>query len=270
MTDNRLFLIDALALIYRSYNICRSKPFNSTQELEEGTLNGFFGTIETILQTQKPSHLAVVFDIKKPTFRHELYAKYKAHRRAMPAEIAKAVIKIKESLQNSGIATLELEGYEADDIIGTLAKQLANNHFKVYIVSPDKDFMQLVDKNIFIYRQKKTGKEARIIDLREVCNTWMVKDPTQLIDIFTFAGDDSDNIPGIPGMGKRLVKKLLSQYGSIDAMFNNLDKMNEKQRQLFQEHKADILLSRKLVTIDIHVPIVVNSDNLLVKGIKKT
>jgi DNA polymerase-1 len=268
MTENRLFLIDALALIYRSFNNVRTKSINDSKKIEEATVSGFFEILNNILQTQKPSHFAIAFDIKKPTFRHELYPKYKAHRKAMPIEIANAVIEIKRILQLSNIRHLELEGYEADDIIGTVAKHAEKEGFKVYLVSPDKDFFQLVDDAISIYKLKKSGKEARVIDVTEVRNMYSIADPSQLIDLFAFSGDDSDNIPSVHGFGKRCVKKLLSEFGSIDAMYSNLDKMTAKQSEMLLSQKDNLMLSKKLVTIDIHVPIDFNMDSFQVKNFK--
>jgi DNA polymerase I len=264
MPDNKLFLIDALAYIYRSYEIARSKGVLDNKLLENEICVLFYGMLTEIIKKEIPSHFAVVFDVKKPTFRHLLYAKYKANRKNRPEAIVKAIDKIKTGLSEQGIIAIEKEGYEADDLIGTLAKRFGSNKMKVYIVSPDKDFMQLVDENIFIYKMKKNGKIPRIIDAREIRNTWLVCEPVQLIDIFTFAGDETDHIPGIHGFGKRIVKQLLGQFGNIDGMYANLDKIPLKYRELLITKKEDILLSKKLITIDLQVPLEISLDELKV------
>lgn len=265
MVEKRLFLIDALALIYRSYQHSVTKNISNFTELSESTVYGFFEMLFNIRRMQNPSHLAVVFDVKKPTFRHVLYPKYKAHRRSMPPEIAKAIEYIKIALQCFDIQSIELEGFEADDIIGTLAKKAAKENYCVFMVTPDKDFYQLVDDSIFIYKLKKTGKDARIIDVTEVRNMYAVSNPSHLIDLFAFSGDRSDNIPAVNGFGKRGVKMLLSEYGNIDGMYKNLDKMSEKNREMLLNQKDAIMLSRKLVAIDVNVPVDIQLANLNLK-----
>ena len=218
--------------------------------------------LHNVIVIEKPTHLAVVFDIKSPTFRHALYPKYKAHRRAMPSDIAKAVDIIKNELSRTQIQSLEFEGYEADDIIGTLAKSYHYTKFKIFIVSYDKDFYQLVDEHIFIYKLKRTGKESKTIGLREVCNMYSVADPAQLIDLFTFTGDQSDNIPTVPGFGKRSVKKLLSEFGNIETMYRNINNMNTHVSKLLQTQKDTILLNKELVTINTDVSIDLPPDTI--------
>lgn len=265
MIEQRLFLLDALSLIYRSYHICRVKNLNISNELSKAITYCFFEMLSNIQKSQKPSHIAVVFDINKPSFRHKLYPKYKAHRKAMPLEIADAIALIKEMLKLVNIQSIELVGFKADDIIGTLAKKALNKKLEVYIVSSDKDFFQLVEDGIYIYKYKKAGKEARIIDITEIRNMYSIKEPLQLIDLFAFVGDKSDNIPGIYGFSKRNVKKLISEYGSIDEIYRNLDKITAKYREMLISREDDIILSKKLITIDTNVPINIEPSNLQVK-----
>ena len=258
---NRLFLIDALALIYHAYR--------NSSERNNSTISGFFAMLERILLTYKPTHIAVAFDIKKPTFRHKLDNKYKANRKKMPVEIQNSLPIIKNLLVLLNIQSIELEGYEADDIIGTLAKKASSENYKVYIVSPDKDFFQLINENTSICKLNKPGKEVKIIGLAEVRNRFTIANTSQIPEIMALCGDKSDNILGIPGLGSRNARKLISQFGTIDEIYNKLETLNAKQKELFFKFRAQVELSKKLVTIDTKIPLSISLESLKIKNYSK-
>jgi DNA polymerase-1 len=258
---NKLFIIDSLALIYHAYKNKRIENFTKNG-LNLSTILGFFEMVAEIIQSQKPTHLALAFDIKKPTFRHKLYNKYKAHRHAMPDEIKNSLPIIKDILGLMNIHFFELEGYEADDIIGTLAKKASLLEYRVYMVTPDKDFFQLIDMNTFICKLNKPGKNHKLIGIGELRNSFSVANAAQIADIMALTGDSSDNIPCIQGIGNRNARKLISQFGTIENIYNNLDLLTPKLREIFITQKETIELLKKLVTIDVNVPIEVNLEDL--------
>jgi DNA polymerase-1 len=219
------------------------------------TVQGFFQMLHNVLHNQQLTHIAVAFDIKKPTFRHVLYNKYKAHRKPMPVEIQNSIPIIKSILKLMNIVSVELEGYEADDIIGTLAKRASAQNFKVIMVTPDKDFYQLIDHNISICKLSKPGKDLKFFGVNEIRNRFSVSNTSQIADIMALCGDPTDNIPGIPGIGNRIARKLISQFGSIEVIYENLNILSSKHRELFINNKEVLELSKKLVTIDTNVPI---------------
>ncbi len=266
MDNNKIFIFDSLAYIYRYYNII---GINNVATANKATaiVNSYIANIKSILLLGKATHVAVVFDIKKPTFRHSLYTNYKANRKGMPPIVANAVTLAKSCLLKLGVTPFELEGFEADDIIGTLANAFSDRGFMVYIVSPDKDFLQLVTDNIVVFRDKKPGKPPRIIDKKAVCNLYGVKNPAQLTDVFALAGDTSDNIKPVSGFSKRVVNRLLSEFGSIDCAYQNIDNANAKLKKLLIDKMDSILLNKKLVTIDVNVPISFNADDLLISNL---
>jgi len=256
MTGNKkLFLLDAYALIYRAYYAFIHNPVITSKGLNTSAIYGFINTLNDIIKNQAPSHIAVVFDPPSPTFRHKMYKEYKANREATPEDIKKSVPYIKEIISAYNIPILEVEGYEADDTIGTIAKKAESQGFKVYMMTPDKDFAQLVSDNIFIYKPGRGGAKAVIWDKEKVREKFMVKRPEQVIEVLALWGDASDNIPGAPGIGEKTSKKLISKYGGIDEIFKNIEQFKGKQKENLIEYREQIELSRKLVEIPLDVPV---------------
>ena len=196
MDDKRLFLLDAYSLIYRSYYAFIRTPMYNSKGVNTSTIFGFLLSLEDIIKNRRPTHIAAVFDSDKPTFRHIMYPHYKENRQSSPEDIRKSIPVIKQTLKLMNIEILECPGYEADDIIGTIAKKASEKDFKIFMVTPDKDFCQLVDKNIFIYKPKKSGNDSEILGLEEVKNKYNIEKAEQVIDILAIWGDASDNVPG--------------------------------------------------------------------------
>jgi len=265
MVEKRLFLFDAMALIYNAYRNYGSLPMYSANGTKTSVVYGFMLELNEIIRLQKPTHIAFAFDVKKPTFRHQLYSKYKAHRQPMPDEIAKSIPIIRKIIDLMHIQTFEMEGFEADDVIGTIAKKAVKSGFKVYLVTPDKDFCQLVENKIFMYKPKKSGKGVRIMGVNEVCSRYSIAEAIQFIDLMALCGDASDNIPGIRGISPKQAHKLISEFGSVENMYNNLDKIGAKHQELLLDKREQLELSKKLVTIDLNVPIIVNLENLCIQ-----
>jgi len=256
MTGNKkLFLLDAYALIYRAYYGFIHNPVITSKGLNTSAIYGFVNTLNDVLKNQVPSHIAVVFDPPSPTFRHKMYKEYKANREATPEDIKKSVPYIKKVISAYNIPILEVEGYEADDTIGTIAKKAEKKGFKVYMMTPDKDFAQLVSDNIFIYKPGRGGAKAVIWDKEKVRENFLVERPEQVIEVLALWGDASDNVPGAPGIGEKTSKKLISKYGGIDEIFKNIEQFKGKQKENLIEYREQIELSRKLIEIPLDVPV---------------
>jgi len=269
MSEKRLFLIDSYAMIYRSYYAFINTPMYSSKGVNTSTVFGFLLALDEILKKQKPTHIAAAFDSSKPTFRHEMYPQYKANRQASPEEIHNSIPIIQKILNLMNIEIFECPGYEADDIIGTIAKKAAQNGFKVFMVTPDKDFCQLVDDNISIYKPRKSGNDAEILGINEVKQKFGINDTNQVIDILALWGDTSDNIPGVPGVGEKTAQKLIAEFSTVENILNNLDKLSVKQQSAFKENIADLNISKKLVTIETSVPLEFIEEKLVLKKIKE-
>lgn len=266
MSEKKLFLLDSYALIYRSYYAFFTNPMYNSKRFNTSTLYGFLLSVDELLRVQKPTHIAAVFDSSHPTFRHEMYPDYKANRDETPEEIKLSVPIIKELLKHLNIQCLEMKGFEADDIVGTLAKNAAKDGYQVYMVTPDKDYGQLVEENIYIYKPKKSGNEAEVLGVKEINEKYGIQNPAQVIDILALWGDTSDNVPGIPGIGEKTASKLIGTYGSIDNLLQNLDKLSPKQRESIQNNLEILERAKKLVTIETQVPIDFNLDSLSIKN----
>ena len=258
----RLFFIDAYALIYRSYFAFIKNPRINSQGLNTSAILGFVNTIEDILKREKPTHLGVAFDPSGPTFRHEAFEAYKAQRESTPEDIRKAVPYIKNILKAYNIPIYEVSGYEADDVIGTLAKQAAKQGFTVYMLTPDKDYGQLVEENIFMYRPKHSGG-YEILGVEEVKAKYGLETQDQVIDLLGLMGDSSDNIPGCKGVGEKTAVQLLQQFGSIENLLANTDQLKGALQRKVQEQVEDIRFSYFLATIKTDVPIDFDSQLLL-------
>ncbi len=264
----KLFLIDAYAVIYRAYYAFIRNPRVNSKGLNTSAIFGFINTLEDVLKREKPTHIAVAFDPKGKTFRHEAYEAYKAQREATPEDIRTSVPIIKELVKAYNVALLEEPGYEADDVIGTIAKKAEKEGFEVYMLTPDKDYGQLVSEHIFMYRPRHTGGfETMGID--EVKAKYDLDSHEQVIDLLALMGDASDNIPGCPGVGEKTAVKLLQQFGSVDNMFQHTDEIKGALRTKIEENKEQIIFSRFLATIKTDVPVDFEEDKLKVESVNE-
>ena len=254
-TRKKLFLLDAYALIFRAFYAFIKNPRINSKGLDTSAIFGFLNTLMDLIRREKPDHLAVVFDLGGSKERRELYEDYKANRLETPEGIQLAVPYIKQILAAMHIPVIELEGWEADDLIGTLAKQAEKEGFEVYMVTADKDFAQLVDDHIFLYKPSRMGNGIEIWDVDRVKEKFGVERPEQVIDFLGMMGDSVDNIPGLPGVGEKTAKKFLAQFGSMEQLFENTDQLKGKMKEKVEAHKELGLLSKKLATINTKAPI---------------
>ena len=257
----KLFLLDAYALIYRSYYAFIRNPRVNSKGLNTSAIFGFINTLEEVLRKENPTHIAVAFDPPGPTFRHEEYKEYKAQREKTPEDIKLSVPIIKDIIRAYNIDILEVEGYEADDVVGTIAKRVNKDEFDVYMMTSDKDYAQLVDKHIFMYIPRTSSKDVEILDDKKVMEKYNLTSPTQMIDLLGLMGDASDNIPGCPGVGPKRAETLLTDFGSIENLLENTDKLKGALKNNVEENKEQIILSKHLVTIKTDVPLDVDIDN---------
>lgn len=257
----KLFLIDAYAIIYRSYYAFIKTPRINSKGLNTSAIYGFVNTLEEVLKREHPTHIAVAFDPSGPTFRHEAYEKYKAQREATPEDIRKAVPIIKDLVSAYRIPILQVDGFEADDVIGTMAKKAEKAGFKTYMLTPDKDYAQLVSDNIFMYRPKHSGG-YETMGPEEVKIKYGLTSQEQVIDLLGLMGDSSDNIPGCPGVGEKTAAKLLQEFGSIDNLLSSTDKLKGALKLKIEENKDQIIFSRFLATIRKDVPIELDEESL--------
>lgn len=262
MSEKKLFLLDGMALIYRAFFAFSKNPRITSTGLNTSAMFGFTNTLLDVISKQKPTHIAVVFDTDKPTERHEIFEDYKAHREAMPEDLSKSIPYIFRIIEGFKIPVLTMDGYEADDIIGTLAKKAEKAGFKTYMMTPDKDFAQLVTDSIFIHKPARMGNDTETLGVKEVLEKWEIKDVSQVIDILGLWGDAVDNIPGVPGVGEKTAKKLIADFGSVENIIANTDKLQGKLKEKFEEFAPQALLSKKLATIITDVPIELNEKEL--------
>ncbi|MCE5225537.1 MAG: DNA polymerase I [Porphyromonadaceae bacterium] len=250
----KLFLIDAYALIYRSYYAFIKAPRINSKGMNTSAIFGFINILEDVLRRENPTHIAVGFDPSGPTFRHEAFEQYKAQREESPEVIRQSVPIIKDIIKAYNIPILEVPRYEADDVIGTIAKQAEQEGFEVYMMTPDKDYGQLVSEHIFMYRPK-FGGDYETMGIPEVLAKYDLTSTEQVIDLLGLMGDSSDNIPGCPGVGEKTAQKLLAEFGSIDNLLVNTDQLKGALKKKIEENKEQIIFSRFLATIKIDVPI---------------
>ena len=269
MEQKKLFLLDAYALIFRAYYAFIRAQIINSKGLNTSAIYGFTTTLEEILRTESPSHIAVVFDPPGPTFRHTKFPEYKANREATPEDIKQSVPWIKKIIEAFNIPVVEVQGYEADDVIGTMAWKARDKGFEVYMMTPDKDYAQLVKDKVFMYKPRRSGKESEIIGAQEVKETFQVQDPRQVIDILALWGDSSDNIPGAPGIGEKTAKKLISSYHTIENLFEHTDDLKGRVQESILQNKEQIELSKDLATIRLDVPVEFDENKLLFEGAKK-
>ncbi len=251
-----------MALIYRAYFALSKTPRITSTGLNTGAIMGFTNTLLDVLKNQQPSHIAVVFDTAAPTARHIEFEAYKAHRESMPEDLAASIPYINRLIEGFNIPIITMDGYEADDIIGTLAKKAEKQNFQVYCMTPDKDFGQLVSENIFIYKPARMGNGAEVQGVKEVLEKWEISDVCQVIDILGLWGDAVDNIPGIPGIGEKTAKKLVQEYGSVEGIIANADQLKGKMRENVENFAEQGLISKKLATILLDVPIELDEKSL--------
>lgn len=258
-----LYLLDAYAMIYRAYYAFIRTPRINSKGINTSAIFGFTNTLLELLTKRQPDYIAVAFDSHGPTFRHEVFPEYKANRDAQPEDISIAVPYIKELLKAMNIPIVECQGYEADDIIGTLANRHAHEFEKVFMMTPDKDYAQLVNDNILIYRLSTTGAEEW--DINRVKEYFGINHTWQIIDLLGLWGDSSDNIPGCPGIGEKKAKELLKNYESIDGIYQHIDELKGKMKENFINHREQVLLSRQLATINSSAPVDFDIQNAKIK-----
>ena len=256
-----LYLLDGMALAYRAHFALIRSPIYTSKGFNTSAIFGFTGTLIELITKQKPTHLAVVFDTSAPTERHRIHPEYKAHREDMPEDLSAAMPHLDRVAEAFGIPVLKLDGYEADDIIGTLAHRAEADGFdEIYMVTPDKDFGQLVTEKIKMYRPSRQGDGAEIWGIDEIKEKWGIARVDQVIDMLGLCGDVSDNIPGVPGIGPKTAEKLLAKYDTVEGLLDHVDELKGKQQEKVRDNADQARLSKKLATIQLDVPIEANWD----------
>ncbi len=263
MQDQKLFLLDGMALVYRAFFAFSQNPRITSTGINASAMFGFTNTLLDILNKQKPTHIAVVFDTDKPTQRHIEFEKYKAHRDPMPEDLKKSLPYIVKILNGFNIPVISMDGYEADDIIGTLAWKAQN--MDVYMMTPDKDFGQLVREHVYIYKPGRMGNPDEILGVQEILGKWEIERVDQVIDILGLWGDAADNIPGVPGVGEKTAKKLIQQYGTMENILANTHELKGKMKEKFEEFTEQAKVSKWLATIDTNVPIDIDIESLVIQ-----
>lgn len=258
----KLFLLDAYALIYRAHFAFTKNPRINSKGRNTSVPFGFTNTLLEVLQKQKPTHIAVCFDTAAPTFRDDIFEEYKATRQETPEDIRYGIPIVKEIIEGFNIPILEMDGYEADDIIGTLATRAAKEGFEVYMMTPDKDFGQLVSENVFLYKPAYMGNAVDVMGVAEVCEKWDIDNVSQVIDMLGLQGDTSDNIPGIPGIGPKTASVLLKKYGTVENIIKHAHELKGKQKERVEEFGEQAILSKKLATIITDVPVEFDEEKL--------
>jgi len=261
----KLFLLDGMALIYRAHFALSKTPRFTSTGVNTSAVMGFANTLMEVLRKEKPSHIAVVFDTDAPTERHTDFVAYKAHRQAMPEDLVAALPYVFKLIEGFKIPVITKDGFEADDIIGTLAKEAERAGFQVFCMTPDKDFAQLVSENIFIYKPARMGNDMEILGVPEVLAKWEIENVEQVIDILGLWGDAVDNIPGIPGIGEKTAKSLIKTYGSVENIIANSHELKGKQRENVEAFAEQGMISKKLATIILDVPVDFDESTLILE-----
>ena len=265
---NKLYLLDAYALIYRAYYALIQKPRINSKGMNTSAIYGFVNTLEEVRTLFSPTHLAVAFDPAGKTFRHEMYEPYKAQRQETPEDIRKSVPVIKDIIRAYNIPILEVEHYEADDVIGTAASRFASADTEVYMLTPDKDYGQLVGQNIWMLRPMKGGTFEKL-GPDEINAKYGIDSPKKVIDLLGLMGDSSDNIPGCPGVGEKTAVTLIKQFGGIDALLSGKDQLKGALKNKVTDNEQQILLSRDLATIRTDIPLPFSLDELKLHDIDR-
>jgi DNA polymerase-1 len=269
MAEKKLFLLDAFALIFRAYYALIRNPRNTSKGKNTNAQFGFTNTLIDLINNQKPTHIAVCFDTAAPTERHTDFAEYKANRQDAPEDLLASVPDIKKIIRGFNIPVMELDGFEADDVVGTLSQQAAAAGYEVYMVTPDKDYGQLVTDKIKIYKPGYQGGDVEIMGPEEVCAKWGIKDVSQVIDILGMMGDSVDNIPGIPGVGEKTAAKLLAEYGTMENVLANAGNIKGKMGEKIEAGKDLAIMSKKLATIITNVPVEFHEEDFRLKEMNK-
>ena len=261
----KLFLLDAMALIYRAYFAFSNNHRINSKGQNTSAVFGFTTTLLEVLKKQQPTHIAVVFDTEAPTARHEEFAEYKANRQEIPEDLALSIPYVMKMCEAFNIPVLAMDGYEADDVIGTLAKKAEQKGFDTYMMTPDKDYGQLVDEHTFIYKPARFGSGAEVLGIAEVCKRWDIERVDQVKDILGLMGDSVDNIPGIPGVGEKTAMLLVKQFGSIEKLLKHTGELKGKLKEKVEMNKEMAVQSKRLATIITDVPVKINPDQLGIK-----
>jgi DNA polymerase I len=261
----KLFLLDGMALVYRAHFALIARPIFTSKGINTSALYGFTQTLLDILKNQQPTHIAVAFDTDAPTERHAAFKDYKATRQAMPEELSDAIPHVARMLEAFRIPRLTCDGYEADDIIGTLVRRAEKEGFQSYMVTPDKDFGQLVNANTFLYKPSRMGDAVEVMGLPEIQKRWGIQQPERVIDIMALWGDTTDNIPGVPGIGEKTAIKLITEYGSVENLLAHTADLKGKVKESLESHREDALLSKRLVTINCDAPCPIELEDLKVQ-----
>jgi DNA polymerase-1 len=261
---HKLFLLDAMALIYRAHFAFIKAPRITSKGLNTSAVFGFTNTLLEVLIKEKPTHIGVAFDTSAPTFRHVQYEAYKAQREAQPEDISVAIPLVKRLLKGMCIPVLELDGYEADDIIGTIAREASVAGFEVFMMTPDKDYGQLVEEHVYMYKPAFLGKGAEVLGIPEILERWQIKRIDQVIDILGLMGDAVDNIPGIPGVGEKTAQKLIAEYDTIENLITHAHEIGGKLGEKIRDNMDKAVLSKQLATIDVNVPVPFDAEDLTI------
>ena len=265
MSDKKLYLLDGMALVYRGHFALLRNPPMTTQGMNTAAPFTVANLLLSLLDKVQPSHLAVAFDTPEPTFRHKEYSKYKAQRESMPEELSTALPYVFRLFEGFNVPILRMPGWEADDVIGTLAKRAEAQGIDTYMVTPDKDYGQLVSGHIFIAKPGGASDQMEVLGVDEVLGKWGVERIDQVIDVLGLVGDTSDNVPGVPGVGPKTAQKLINQFGSMEVLVDSTDQLKGKQKERIEENREQALMSKRLVTIDTEVPVEVEIDELMVR-----
>ena len=259
---DKLFLLDAYALIYRAYYALIKNPRINSKGFNTSAVLGFVNTLEDVLKKEAPTHIGVAFDPSGPTFRHEAYEQYKAQREETPEVIRLSVPIIKDIIRAYRIPILEVPGFEADDVIGTLATEAGKRGIQTYMMTPDKDYGQLVSENVFMYRPKYGDKEFEVLGVEEVKAKFNIESPLQVIDMLGLMGDSSDNIPGCPGVGEKTAQKLIAQFGNVENLLSHSNELKGALKNKVEENREKIIFSKFLATIKTDVPVELDMKSL--------
>ena len=260
--EKKLFLLDAYALIYRAFFAMSKRPAINSKGLNTSAVMGFLNTLYDVLRNEKPTHIGVAFDLHAPTVRTREFTEYKANRETMPDDLRAAIPYIIRLVEGFNIPVYAAEGYEADDVIGTLSRKAEEQGFITYMMTPDKDFGQLVTDKVLIYKPAKFGAPAQVCGPKEICERYGISHPTQLIDILGLWGDASDNIPGIPGIGEKNASILIGKYGSVENVIAHADELKGKQQENVRNFAEQGLMSKHLATILLDAPVEFNAEEL--------
>jgi DNA polymerase-1 len=259
---NKLFLLDGMALVYRAHFALSARPIFTSKGVNTSALYGFTQTLLEILNNQQPTHAAVAFDTDAPTHRHAEYADYKATRQAMPEDLSQALPHVRRMIEAFRIPVLVCDGYEADDIIGTVVRRAEKQGYESYMVTPDKDFGQLIDEHTFLYKPSRMGEGVEVLGLPEIRQRWAIERPEQVVDVLALMGDSTDNIPGVPGIGEKTASKLIGQYDSVERLLAHTSELKGRTKEMLEKHREDAIVSKRLATILCDAPCKIDLDAL--------